>query len=126
MRPIVCLAAVLSLCASALAMDVNIADFGATGDGETLDSAAIQKAIDAAHAAGGGKVTVPKGSYLAGTIVLKDNITLHLDDGAEILGTTDHRRQGHAQRQRQSRCGRQGLQGRRLGLPADALPRRPV
>jgi polygalacturonase len=71
------------------AKDVNVKDFGAAADGKTLDSDAIQKAIDAAAGDGGGKVTIPKGAYLAGTIVLKDNITLHLEDGAEIRGTTD-------------------------------------
>ena len=92
MKTLACIAAVILLCAAAAAVsakDVNVKDFGATGDGKSLDSEAIQRAIDAAHADGGGKVTVPKGTYLAGTIVLKDNITLHLDDGAEIRGTTD-------------------------------------
>jgi polygalacturonase len=76
--------------ASALhAKDVTVKDFGAIGDGTALDSPAIQRAIDEATSAGGGKVIVPAGKYLAGTIVLKDNVTLHLEDGAEILGTTD-------------------------------------
>ena len=64
-------------------------DFGAAGDGKTLDSAAIQKAIDAAVADGAGKVVVPGGTYLCGTIVLKSNLTFHLDEGAEIRGTED-------------------------------------
>jgi len=89
MKTLACLAAVLVTCLSTFAKDVNVKDFGATGDGKTLDSAAIQKAIDDAHAHDGGKVAVPRGTYLSGTIVLKDNITLHLEDGAEIRGTTD-------------------------------------
>jgi polygalacturonase len=91
MNMFACVAAALVICASTAvrAKDVDVTDFGAAGDGKTLDSAAIQKAIDAAHADGGGKVTVPRGTYLAGTIVLKDNITLHLGAGAEIRGTTD-------------------------------------
>src|SRR5690349_15127812 len=72
-----------------LADTISIKDHGAIGDGTTLDSAAIQKAIDTAAAKGGGTVTVPAGKYLCGTIVLKDNITLHLEDGAEIIGTND-------------------------------------
>lgn len=79
------------LCLSSLlhAKDVNIRDAGAIGDGKSLDSAAIQKAIDDVHTTGGGKVIVPTGTYLSGTIILKDNVTLHLEEGAEILGTTD-------------------------------------
>ena len=68
---------------------VSIKDFGAAGDGTALDSTAIQQAIDSLATKGGGTVTVPGGKYLCGTIVLKDNITLHLEDGAELLGTAD-------------------------------------
>src|SRR5688500_19136743 len=78
------------LLASALhATDVNVKDAGATGDGATLDTAAVQKAIDDVTTSGGGKVTVPAGTYLLGTIILKDNVTLHLDEGATLLGTAD-------------------------------------
>jgi hypothetical protein len=71
------------------AKDVNVKDLGATGDGKTLDTAAVQKAIDEVTDSGGGKVTVPAGTYLLGTIILKDNVTLHLADGATLLGTAD-------------------------------------
>jgi hypothetical protein len=80
---------VLLVATSVGAKDVSVKDFGATGDGTTLDTAALQKAIDEATNTGGGKVIVPTGKYLSGTIVLKDNVTLHLEQGAEIIGTTD-------------------------------------
>ncbi|MGD1089708.1 MAG: glycosyl hydrolase family 28-related protein [Verrucomicrobiota bacterium] len=64
----------------------NIRDFGATGDGKTLDSPAINMAIQAAAQAGGGTVFVPAGTYLSGSIHLTNNINLHLDAGAVILG----------------------------------------
>lgn len=63
--------------------------FGAAGDGVTLDSANINKAIDACAAAGGGTVFFPAGTYLSGTLLLKSNITLWLDSGAVLLGTKD-------------------------------------
>jgi polygalacturonase len=77
------------LSTTALAKDPNIKDFGALGDGKTLDSASIQKAIDTATTSGGGKVLIPRGDYLVGTILLKNNVTLHLEEGASLLGTTD-------------------------------------
>lgn len=69
----------------------NAADFGAVGDGKAKDAPAIQKAIEAAHAAGGGTVVVPNGVYLCGTVRLLDNVTLHLAEGATILGSPDIR-----------------------------------
>ncbi|HWX22853.1 MAG TPA: glycosyl hydrolase family 28 protein [Candidatus Binatia bacterium] len=66
----------------------NVRDFKATGDGKTKDTAAIQKAIDAANAAGGGTAFVPNGIYVCGTIQLRDNVTLYLAEGATILGST--------------------------------------
>src|SRR5579863_5439086 len=67
-------------------LSFNVRDFGATGDGKTLDSPAIDKAIAAAADAGGGTVQVPAGTYLSGSIHLKSNIHLVIDAGATILG----------------------------------------
>jgi len=64
----------------------NVCDYGATGDSRTLDSPAINKAIEACAAAGGGTVLVPAGTYLSGSIRLKSNIHLLIDAGATILG----------------------------------------
>jgi polygalacturonase len=67
----------------------NIRDFGAKGDGTTLDTAAIQGAIDACNNDQGGKVLVPAGNFLIGPIELKSNVTLHIVAGGKLLGTTD-------------------------------------
>ncbi len=67
--------------------DVRV--FGAKGDGHTLDTTAIQKAIDACSAAGGGMVYVPPGIYKAGTLCLRDNLTLYLEGGAVLLQSKD-------------------------------------
>jgi polygalacturonase len=64
----------------------NIRSFGATGNGTNLDSPAINQAIQAAAAAGGGTVFVPAGTYLSGSIRLTNNLHLYLDAGAVILG----------------------------------------
>lgn len=69
----------------------NVKKYGARGNGKTMDSPAIQRAIDACHKAGGGTILVPAGTYLSATIVLKDNVTLHLEKDALILGTTDYK-----------------------------------
>lgn len=65
----------------------NLKSYGAVGDGVALDTVAVQKAIDACHAAGGGAVRVPAGDFQIGTIVLKSNVTLSLDYGASLLGS---------------------------------------
>ncbi|HUA67551.1 MAG TPA: glycosyl hydrolase family 28-related protein, partial [Candidatus Saccharimonadales bacterium] len=64
----------------------NVRGYGAVGDGMNLDSPAINRAILAASAAGGGTVFVPAGTYLCGSIHLTNNIHLYLDAGAVILG----------------------------------------
>ena len=63
----------------------DVRAFGAAGDGKTLDSAAINKAIDAANSAGGGTVFFPAGTYLSFSIHLKSNVCLWLDQAATIL-----------------------------------------
>ena len=63
----------------------NVRDFGAKGDGRTLDSPAINAAIEAAVKAGGGQVLLPAGTYLSGSIRLKTGIDLHLSAGCKLL-----------------------------------------
>lgn len=63
----------------------NIRDYGARGDGVSLDSKAINKAIEAAVAKGGGTVYVPAGNYLCGSIRLKSNLHLMVDAGAVLI-----------------------------------------
>lgn len=63
----------------------DVRNFGATGDGKTLDTAAINRAIDQAAASGGGTVLFPAGSFLTFSIHLKSNVHLHLMQGATIL-----------------------------------------
>ena len=68
----------------------DVRAFGAKGDGVTLDTAAIQRAIDDAAGRGGGTVTVPPGVYLCGTIHLRSYITLELQSGAMLLGSSNN------------------------------------
>jgi polygalacturonase len=63
----------------------HVKDYGAKGDGKTLDHVAINKAIEAATNAGGGQVVLSPGTYLCGSIRLKSNVDLHLMVGAKIL-----------------------------------------
>jgi polygalacturonase len=63
----------------------DVRAFGATGDGKSLDTPAVNKAIDAASAAGGGTVLFPAGNYLCYSIHLKSDVSLHLDSGATII-----------------------------------------
>lgn len=70
-------------------MRVDIRDYGAKGDAKTLNTKAIQKAIDKCFEAGGGRVEVSGGVYMTGTIILKDNVNLHIDETGKLLMSPD-------------------------------------
>ncbi|MES2697109.1 MAG: glycosyl hydrolase family 28 protein, partial [Verrucomicrobiota bacterium] len=87
------LAAALGLIACGLATIAAAGTFdvrmhGAMGRGETLDTAAIQRAIDAAHAAGGGTVVFRPGTYLTADFALRSRVTIHLEAGAILRAST--------------------------------------
>ena len=70
-------------------MDFNILDFGAKADGITINTTAIQSAIDKAEVSGGGRVIIPAGLFISGTIRLKSNVELHLEHGAYLKASTN-------------------------------------
>ena len=86
--------ALVFVSASAIALhaspNCNPHTYGAKGNGITKDTVAIQTAIDTCERQGGGTVQLSAGTYLSAPIVLKSNITLQLDKGATLLGSTDH------------------------------------
>ena len=82
----VAVASALASCA-ALATDVT---FNFAADGEAPATAALQAAVDKVSASGGGTVRVPAGKYVVAGICLKNNVTLQLDEGAALLGATNH------------------------------------
>lgn len=67
----------------------NIQDFGALADGKTINTNFIQKAIDACYENGGGEVYVPAGKFITGTISLKSNVNLYLENGAVLMGSSN-------------------------------------
>ena len=84
--------AIAWVAASALATGedfFSVIDYGAVADGTTLNTEAIQSAIDACAAGGGGTVHFPPGDYLSGTIFLKSHVRLDLDHGTRLLGSTN-------------------------------------
>jgi len=70
-------------------MNTNILDFGAVADGSEVCTEKIQAAIDKCAATGGGRVTVPVGTYVSGTIWLRSNVELHLAHGANLIASRD-------------------------------------
>lgn len=67
----------------------NVVDFGARGDGKTLDTQAVQAAIDACNRDQGGTVLVPAGVFVIGTVEMKANVTLHIVAQGKLLGSAD-------------------------------------
>ena len=81
---------ILLLPVIAFPKDYNVLDYGAKADGITKDTKAVQAAIDACTQNGGGTVLIPGGkTVVIGTIYLKDFVTLHIENGAVLLGSPD-------------------------------------
>jgi polygalacturonase len=72
-----------------LGKSVLITDFGAVGDGQTLNTKAIADAIAEVSGKGGGRVIIPRGLWLTGPIIMKSNINLHAEDGALVIFSKD-------------------------------------
>ena len=68
----------------------DVFSFGAKGDGINLDTQSIQAAIDDCYRQGGGEVLLANGRFLSGTIVLKSNVTLHLETGCTLIGSNSY------------------------------------
>jgi polygalacturonase len=71
------------------AVSLSVRDYGATGDGKTKDTLAIQQTIERCSAFGGGEVVVPAGDYLTGALALRSGVVLRIEDGASLLGSPD-------------------------------------
>ena len=72
-----------------LGVQLTVTDFGAVGDGQTLNTESIQKAIDEAANKGGGVVIIPKGRFLTGALFFKPGTHLHVSEGGMLLGSDD-------------------------------------
>ena len=70
-------------------VNCDVRQYGAVGDGKTLNTAAIQAAIDEISARGGGRVTLTEGRYLCGRIDLKSGVELHIERSAVLLGSAN-------------------------------------
>ncbi|WP_051568998.1 glycoside hydrolase family 28 protein [Prolixibacter bellariivorans] len=68
----------------------NVTEYGAVGDGQTMNTQAFAAAINACNEAGGGKVVVPPGLWITGPIQMKSNVNLHVERGALVQFTSDH------------------------------------
>lgn len=75
-------------------MIVCVTDQGAVGDGRTVNTQSIQRAVDLCHGSGGGTVFFPKGVFVSGTLYLKSNVTLEIAAGAVLMASPDIRDYG--------------------------------
>ena len=78
---------VITITNAAKAKDYNIIDFGAKPDTSNICTKAIQEAINACYNDGGGRVIIPAGNFKSGTIIFKDNVDLHFENGAILWGS---------------------------------------
>ena len=118
---------ILSLAVSAAAEDAlkryPISNFGAVADGKTVNTAAIQKAIDEAAGKGGGVVEIPPGTWCSGSIFLKPGVELHVAKDAVLLGSNkiedypklETRIEGHFEPWRMALVNAQGMDKVRIG-----------
>lgn len=88
-KAFICLLAVLCSFLSLEANDYKAVEFGVKADGVTLNSASIQAAVDYISANGGGRLIFTPGKFVTGTVYLKSGVTLHLEAGATLLGSTN-------------------------------------
>ena len=79
----------LSVAIPLWSQEYNILDYGAVGDGKSINTVQIQMAINDASQNGGGRVVVPSGEFVSGSIFLKTGVDLHLEEGSILLGATD-------------------------------------
>ena len=75
---------------STFAKDVSIDKYGAMGDGRTMNTENIQRAIDECASTGGGRVVFSTGSYLSCGLQLRSNVYLYLPEGCELQGSTGY------------------------------------
>ena len=87
-RIVLILISLIAVATKLAARDYNILNYGAQSDTTLLSTQALQQAIDECSQAGGGRVVVPTGNYKIGTIILKSNVHLHLEQGATLYGST--------------------------------------
>ena len=73
------------------ALKTSLRDFGAVGDGKTLNTHSLQAAIDQLAAHGGGTLVIPNGIFLSGAIFLKPGVNIHFDEGAVLKGSTERK-----------------------------------
>ena len=117
-----------AISASFAGSSFDVTKFGAVGDGTTMNTAALQKTIDAAADAGGGAVVFPLGKYLSGSIDLKSHVTLQLEENVVLLGSTNqpdyHKANYHAlviadKQEDIGICGKGAIDGQGTALSAD-------
>lgn len=113
--------------------EILVTTYGAKGDGKTMNTTAIQLAIDELAKTGGGKLIIPEGRFLSGSIILKSGIELHLQKNAILLGSSnpkDYQKLSHkkalilAEEQSEIKISGAGVidgQGRKLALHSDSL-----